>query len=198
MNAKLINLVEIIEFSRKNDATKVAWCLLSGEFICASTIATSVFNLRNTNELFKQNFYDYIEIRDSEKVRSHVKNRSEASCGSEVPLIVRCRNVSRPMWIRLIVAPLTLRMIRCVDATQLSNSRSCFADASCIYCENLNEHAAQILEIEYPHVSEDVIATYQTSPEKPLELESIFSDATEHSLSSFAFEADWNYEVIKP
>lgn len=196
-NPKFIHLVEIMEFNKKNDAIKVAWCLLSGEFICASAIATSIFNIRDTNELFKQNFYDFIEIRDSEKVRIHVKNRFEAICGRQLPLTVHCRNLSRPMWIQLIIVPLTPRMIRCVDATQLLNTQSCFADASCIWCENLNEYAAQILELEHPHVSDEVIATEQVVPYKPLELKAEFSDAPEHSLSSFAFEADWSHEVLK-
>lgn len=223
--------VTLLELNQVPNGKRIAYCLPSGEFIFASAACAAAFGEQSAAELYGTNLYQFLALADAEKLqdytRAHYKNGAFLCDGSsELRMLMRVAGShARPktVWAHLVTIPLTLRLLRCIDALRCLNPRHSFADSSSF---ELTEDELSALFHHTPPTSlelagdcemlamldeaEMCLSANEGAAIVPLELKDAFpityfadgkvdpamGDASDFaSLANYAFEADWADEL---
>jgi hypothetical protein len=223
--------VTLLEINQVPDGKRVAYCLPSGEFVFASAACATAFDAESAAELYGANVYEFLALADAERLqdytRAHYKNGTFLCDGSsEMRLMLRVAgSPARPntVWTHLVTIPLTLRLLRCIDALHCLNPRHSFADSSSFELteDELSalfhntpptalELAADCEILAMLNEAEMCLSMSEGTAIVPLELQNVsraacFKDDAEDgvmndssdyaSLASLAFEADWADEM---
>lgn len=203
--------VTLLELLRVPDGGRLGYCLPSGEFVLASSACAAALGAHSAAALYGQNFFALIEPADAERLEDYERARYRQGGGfpvdpedegeDEPRLMVRlARGGRRPatLWARLATLPLTLRLLRCVDALLgLGPPRaSAFADSSSLVATEdelaalLSQGGARCRRADAA-LAEDLAGLVDCARAAPLERR----DDGEASLASYAFAADWADEL---
>lgn len=218
----------LLEINQVPDGRRVAYCLPSGEFVFASAACAAAFDVESAAELYGANVYDFLALADAERLqdyaRAHYKNGAFL-CDASSDLRVMLRVAGSParpktVWTHLVTIPLTLRLLRCIDALHCLNPRHSFADSSSF---ELTEDELSALFHNTPPTAlelagdcemlamldeaEMCLSMSEGVAIVPLELQNTSKTARSKgdaedgdvddyaSLASLAFEADWAEEM---
>ncbi|RLN92246.1 hypothetical protein BBJ28_00023759 [Nothophytophthora sp. Chile5] len=131
--------VTLLEINQVPHGKRVAYCLPSGEFIFVADTCAPEFGADKATDLYGGNLFRFLALGDAEKLEDLLRAYERSSGGSltfdlsnQLRMVVRLVGGSRAaLWIHLTTLPITLRMMRCIDAVRsLSNSMGHFADSS--------------------------------------------------------------------
>jgi hypothetical protein len=200
-----------INKSNSNGSKKIAYCLPSGEFLFVTCDSAAHFGMTRAESLFGKNVFQFLTTVDAEKLccycklhQAYLGNKEE---DTRAPQLVQLAITKAPVWIRCINIPLTLRLLRCMDAVKTLNQMHLFTDSSS-FVINEEDYSAIISNDAYLasklRFSEEFENTnteeFYSLIDTPLELqqesENVIMLASE-SLADYAFEADWASELFQ-
>lgn len=198
--------VTLLELLHVSNGKRVAFCLPSGEFLFATSNSAAIFACASASELFGRSLSQFLSIHETEKLAGFMRtNAQDVACNSADSeptangnALVRLAHSECTLWVRFKSIPLTLRLLRCIDAVRMQRNTFWFADASSFVIGeddvlSRGRMATQTLD-PATALSQPVCAV---TPFCPLELKpsSMKQIAEPQSLSSYAFEADWASEI---
>lgn len=133
--------VTLLELNEAPDSKHLAYCLPTGEFICATAASAHCFanDASDAHGLYGRNLCQFLAPHDIERLEDYMRghcNRhafdaAAVQSSSGLQMMVRIERTGVPVWVRLQTVALTLRMSRCIDAVQsMCAAAHWFADAS--------------------------------------------------------------------
>lgn len=202
--------VTLLELLHVPSGKRLAFCLPSGEFLFATVGANAVFACTSASELFGRSLSQFLSVHETEKLAGFMRTHATdvATSGSadgegtsNANTLVRLAHSDATLWVRLKFIPLTLRLLRCIDAVRMQSTTHWFADASSFVIGEddvlsrgrMASHKAQTLEPAMTALPSPVAAPFCPLELKPSSRK--HSSAELQSLASYAFEADWASEV---
>lgn len=222
--------VTLLELTRVPHGTRLAFCLPSGEFILATGACAVDLGVPSAaaTELHGKSLYQFLELCDTEKLQDYTRARfangvyvGGESANSPLRMLVHVAGSparSQTVWVRLVTLPLTMRLLRCIDALHFFGPTHSFADSSSfvltddelssLFSQQALSTAAAANAVAL--ADSDGFMTLESPTMVPLELKdplpppscadtddvTDLSDASDRSsLSNYAFEADWMDEI---
>lgn len=134
-----LGTVTLLQIDQIPSAKRLAYCLPTGEFIFVADTCAPEFEAERASDLYGGNLFQFLTTNDAEKLKDFLQAQQHGSGSAlafqpslQMRMVVRLLgNPSRQLWVHLATIPLTLRMMRCIDAIRsLSSTLSHFADSS--------------------------------------------------------------------
>ncbi|DAZ99983.1 TPA: hypothetical protein N0F65_001987 [Lagenidium giganteum] len=209
-------LATLMEVNQVPLGNRIACCLPTGEFLLATSDSAPLFGTDEACSLFGKNLTQYLRVEDAEKLDALMRainyDHGMVSTGiaNHLTTVVHAASSGVMLWVRVISIPLTLRLMRCMDAIRALSPVRQFTDASSFVVKE-EEYAAlfgadqsRLPIAPDPSFSDALVEDNQMQTmDVPLELKQL--DATDldpiemdaHSLANLAFEAEWASELLR-